>query len=288
MPGPFSYAMNSRTFLHHLLFFFISLLGFLFFFQLLIPTAKPRLEQGKNGAGEVRNFYYVALGDSLTQGVGDKTAQGGFVPLLAQGLSNQYAYQVSYDNYGVSGNTSQQILKRMEEPEIVASLAKADMMTLTVGGNDLRQTILDNITNLEISVFDAPAQKYSKRLLEIIDKARADNPHLPIYVIGIYNPFYLNFPELTEMQTVVDNWNQVTASTIEKLDGVYFVPINDLLYKGLDGEKGISQSHSMPNKVVNNLLAEEDSFHPNNTGYEIMNKAVMEAIRETKEEWKNQ
>lgn len=280
--------MNSRTYLHHLLFFFLSLLGFLFFFQLLITTAQPRLEQNKNGTGEVRTFYYVALGDSLTQGVGDKTEQGGFVPLLAQGIGNQYGYQVTYDNYGVSGNTSRQILKRMDETEIVSSLKKADMMTLTVGGNDLRRTILEHITHLEISVFDEPAKEYSNRLLKIIDKARENNPDLPIYVIGIYNPFYLNFPELTEMQTVVDNWNQVTASTVESLKGVYFVPINDLLYKGLDGEAGISQSNSTPSKVANNLLAEEDSFHPNNTGYEIMNKAVMEAIRETKKEWKNQ
>ena len=27
---------------------------------------------------------YVALGDSLTEGVGDATGQGGFVPLLAK------------------------------------------------------------------------------------------------------------------------------------------------------------------------------------------------------------
>ncbi|MBF0786810.1 MULTISPECIES: SGNH/GDSL hydrolase family protein [unclassified Streptococcus] len=280
--------MNSRTFLHHLLFFFLSLLGFHFFFQLLIPTAAPRLEQSKNGIGEAREFYYVALGDSLTQGVGDKTAQGGFVPLLAQGLGNQYDYQVTYDNYGVAGNTSQQILDRMDEPEIAESLVKADMLTLTVGGNDLRQTILDNITGLDISVFDDPAQKYSKRLRKIIDKARVNNPYLPIYVIGIYNPFYLNFPELTEMQIIVDKWNQVTATTVERIDGVYFVPINDLLYKGLDGEKGFNQSNSISSRVVNNLLAEEDSFHPNNTGYEIMNKAVMEAIHETKGYWKNQ
>lgn len=280
--------MNSRRVLHHFLFFFLSLLGFLFFFQLLIPRAESLLEKNKNMTGEVREFYYVALGDSLTQGVGDKTSQGGFVPLLAQELGNQYGYQVTYDNYGVSGNTSQQILDRMDQVEIAESLARADLLTLTVGGNDLRQIILANLTSLELSVFDAPAQEYSQRLLKIIEKARADNPQLPIYIIGIYNPFYLNFPELTEMQTVVDNWNQVTASTIKRLEGVYFVPINDLLYKGLEGEKGISQSDATSSKVSNHLLAEEDHFHPNNTGYEIMNKAVMEAIRATKEEWKNQ
>ncbi|MGT2799598.1 SGNH/GDSL hydrolase family protein [Streptococcus marmotae] len=280
--------MNSRAFLHHLLFFFLSLLGFLFFFQFLISPATSRLGEGQSQSGELTAFHYVALGDSLTQGVGDKTGQGGFVPLVAQSLGNQYGYQVSYDNYGVSGNTSQQILKRMEEKEIVDSLSKANLMTLTVGGNDLRRTILEHLTQLDVSIFDEAAKDYSKRLVKIIDTARADNPHLPIYVIGIYNPFYLNFPDLTEMQAIVDNWNQTTKDTVESMESVYFVPINDLLYKGLDGEKGISQSPNSSSQVVNNLLAEEDRFHPNNTGYEIMNKAVMEAIRETKKHWKNQ
>ena len=79
-------------------------------------------------------------------------------------------------------------------------------MTLTVGGNDLRKVILKNFTNLDVSTFDKPATEYGKRLEKIIRRARENNPNLPIYVIGIYNPFYLNFPELTDMQLVVDKW----------------------------------------------------------------------------------
>ena len=275
--------MNSRIILQNLVVFFISLLGFLLLFNFMIPQAHPLLSEKDYEKQEVTSLHYVALGDSLTQGVGDTTNQGGFVPLLAQSLTNEYGYQVTYDNYGVSGNTSKQILKRMEEkPEIAESLKQADLMTLTVGGNDLRKTILDNIANLSISTFEKPAQQYSQRLLQIVELARADNPDLPIYVVGIYNPFYLNFPEMTEMQTIVDNWNQVTEDTLADLDKVYFVPINDLLYKGLEGEEGISQSST---STANNLLYEEDSFHPNNTGYEIMKEAIMEDIRETKENW---
>ena len=77
----------------------------------------------------------MAIGDSLTEGVGDTTNQGGFVPILSQSLTDTYHYQVSHDNYGVSGNTSNQILTRMKDKQdIQNSLAKADMMTLTVGG----------------------------------------------------------------------------------------------------------------------------------------------------------
>ncbi|CQR25241.1 lysophospholipase L1 [Streptococcus varani] len=280
--------MNSRKLLQGLVFFFISLLGFLLLFHLLVVPAKPILTRADYKKNKIEQFFYVALGDSLTQGVGDATNQGGFVPLVAQSLTNDEGVLVEAQNFGVAGNTSNQILKRMKETsEISDALEKADLMTLTVGGNDLRKVILDNITNLKISTFKKPSKDYSKRLLEIIKLARKKNPDLPIYVLGIYNPFYLNFPEMTDMQIIVDNWNQTTENTIADLHNVYFVPINDLLYQGIDGEKGIIQVIGDETKIINNALYQEDNFHPNNTGYEIMKRAVLEKIRETKDNWKN-
>ena len=288
MLGPSWCAMNSRKILQGLVFFFTSLLGFVFVFHVLVPSAQPVLTKEDYQTRKVQQFSYVALGDSLTQGVGDTTNQGGFVPLVAQSLTNEEGYEVAAQNFGVAGNTSNQILKRMkEQDEIADALSKADLMTLTVGGNDLRKVILDNSTSLKISTFKKPSVAYSKRLVEIIELARKDNPDLPIYVLGIYNPFYLNFPEMTDMQTIVDNWNQTTQDTIAKFDKVYFVPINDLLYQGIDGQEGIVQTSGDEKKIINDALYQEDNFHPNNTGYEIMKRAVLEKIRETKDNWKN-
>ncbi|HEL1979219.1 TPA: SGNH/GDSL hydrolase family protein [Streptococcus suis] len=275
--------MNNRKLIQGFVFFFLAILGSIFLFHLLIPVASSRISRQELTVSEKISFRYVALGDSLTEGVGDTTGQGGFVPLLAQSLTNDYGYEVDYKNFGVSGNTSNQILKRMKEDgELISYLKTADLLTLTVGGNDLRKAIIKNIANLKVSTFDKPAKDYGKRLDTIIKTARKNNPNLPIYVVGIYNPLYLNFPELTEMQTIVDNWNTMTEQITEKYQDVYFVPINDLLYKGLEGEAGISQNGS---QVTNNLLYEEDSFHPNNTGYEIMKKAILERMNETTESW---
>lgn len=288
MHGPSWCVMNSRKVLQGLVFFFTSLLGFLLLFHLLVPSAQPVLSKADYTKSEIKSFSYVAVGDSLTQGVGDTTNQGGFVPLVAQSLTNDEGYQVDAQNFGVAGNTSNQILKRMEEnPEIADALAKADLMTLTVGGNDLRKVILDNITSLKITTFKKPSIAYSKRLLRIIELARKDNPNLPIYVLGIYNPFYLNFPEMTDMQVIVDNWNQTTQETVDKLDKVYFVPINDLLYQGIDGQEGVVQTSGDDTKIINDALYQGDNFHPNNTGYEIMKRAVLEKMSETKDDWKN-
>ncbi|MGY3779969.1 SGNH/GDSL hydrolase family protein [Streptococcus gallolyticus] len=268
-------------------FFLASLLLFIAIFSVLIPKSDTELTKKDFLAQEATPFNYVAIGDSLTEGVGDTTSQGGFVPLLAQSLTDTYDYQVTASNYGVSGNTSKQILQRMQEKtDIQKSLAKADMMTLTVGGNDVMAVIRKNLTSLSVSSFTKPAKSYQKRLRQIIELARAENEDLPIYVLGIYNPFYLNFPDMTEMQEIVDNWNDATENVTEEYDNVYFVPINDELYKGINGEEGIVSTSGDQTTVINDALFSGDHFHPNNIGYQIMSDVTMEKISETKEEWK--
>ena len=268
-------------------FFLASLLMFIAIFSVLIPKSDTELTKKDFLAQEATPFNYVAIGDSLTEGVGDTTSQGGFVPLLAQSLTDTYDYQVTASNYGVSGNTSKQILQRMQEKtDIQKSLAKADMMTLTVGGNDVMAVIRKNLTSLSVSSFTKPAKSYQKRLRQIIELARAENEDLPIYVLGIYNPFYLNFPDMTEMQEIVDNWNDATENVTEEYDNVYFVPINDELYKGINGEEGIVSTSGDQTTVINDALFSGDHFHPNNIGYQIMSDVTMEKISETKEEWK--
>ncbi|WP_074450940.1 SGNH/GDSL hydrolase family protein [Streptococcus equinus] len=277
---------NKKNFLIGFAFFLASLLLFIVVFNLLIPKSDQELTKKDFLAQEAKHFNYVAVGDSLTEGVGDTTNQGGFVPLLSQAMTNTYNYQVTYSNYGISGNTSQQILSRMTKQEAIQkSLAKADMMTLTVGGNDVMAVIRKHLTQLSVSTFKKPATAYQKRLRQIIELARSENEDLPIYVLGIYNPFYLNFPEMTEMQEIIDNWNESTESVTDEYDNVYFVPINDQLYKGIDGEEGIVSTSGDQTTVINDALFSGDHFHPNNIGYQIMSDVTMEKINETKQEW---
>lgn len=254
--------------------------------MVLVPKSDSLLTKKDFLKNEPKAFSYVALGDSLTEGIGDTTNQGGYIPLLSQQLTQEYGYQVTSQNFGVGGNTSNQILKRMSnDKNIKKALAKADLLTLTVGGNDVMAVIRKNLSDLNLAAFSKASLSYQERLRKIIEKARTDNPDLPIYIVGIYNPFYLNFPELTDMQLVIDNWNKSTEAITKEYERVYFVPINDLLYKGIDGEEGIVQTVGEQTTVVNNALFSEDHFHPNNIGYQIMSNAVMEVIRETKKQW---
>ena len=277
--------MNVIKILELILYCLVTFLVCFFLVDWLLPSASPVMTK-TSGTVKKQAFTYVAIGDSLTQGVGDTTNQVGFVPLLAQSLTNETDFEVKAINYGASGNTSSQILSRMQEKkEIGKDLKQARLMTLTVGGNDLRKAVLEDTSNLDLDRFDKPAKRYVKNLKQIIDLARKDNPDLPIYVVGIYNPLYLNFPDLTDLQTVVDQWNQRTEQTLAAYKDVYFVPVNDLLYKGIDGKSGVTEWEQGKETVTNDALYDEDSFHPNNTGYEIMKEAVLERIHATKKNW---
>ncbi|MGT2682141.1 SGNH/GDSL hydrolase family protein [Streptococcus porci] len=279
--------MIKRRFLAGLLVFFLGYAIFFALFSLLIPKSDTKLTKKDFLSKKVETFSYVAIGDSLTEGVGDTTGQGGFIPLLVNNLNATYGYEVISHNYGVTGNTSKQILTRMQENEDISkNLAKADLMTLTVGGNDVMAVIRKNLADLDVNTFQKPSKDYQERLRSIIELARNNNKNLPIYILGIYNPFYLNFPEVTEMQTVVENWNKATQKVTKEYKNVYFVPINDLLYKGIDGEEGIVQTSGGQITVINDALFAEDLFHPNNMGYQRMADAVMEEISDTKKTWK--
>ncbi|MGT2958088.1 GDSL family lipase [Streptococcus bovimastitidis] len=272
--------MNNKELLKILAFFSISLLLSLLFFNQVIPKSQSQLRASDFLNQEKKELSYIAIGDSLTEGVGDSTGQGGFIPLLKKDIEAHYPVTIQTQNYGVSGNTSLQILTRMrQDKSLQADLKNADLMTLTVGGNDVMAVIRKDLTNLDISSFDQPMLDYQERLEKIITIAKKSNKDIHIYVLGIYNPFYLNFPEITQMQEIVDNWNQKTKKTIAQYDNVHFVPINDQLYKGVDGKEGIVQSEGDKKRILNDVLYSGDHFHPNNIGYQIMSDTVMESIK---------
>ncbi|MEO1770292.1 SGNH/GDSL hydrolase family protein [Candidatus Enterococcus ferrettii] len=271
----------------------------------LLPKAGSliKAETRSDNDNYKQTVHFVALGDSLTQGVGDETNRGGFVPLVADSLKNQYNLStVQTENFGISGERSDQILKRLnKDEELRRSLESADMITLTVGGNDLLQAFQKNITATSAKKFNQSIKKYQKNVEKILIETRKLNKNAPIYILGIYNPYYLNFSDIKEMQTVVDNWNEATKDLTEETRNSFFVPVNDLLYKGLP--EGSTKNSATMNStadfsnessteqttegatVKNNVLYDGDNFHPNNLGYQIMANAVKEEMIKTNELW---
>lgn len=272
--------------------FLVVTLASFFVFSQMIPKAPARLRTDETATQAVavkNNIRFVAIGDSLTEGVGDETASGGYVPLVASTLEEAFSINsIEIENYGVAGDRSTQILKRInEQQEIQDDIASAEIISVTVGGNDLMKVIQNNILGLSVEKFEKPGEKYQANLSKLLTTIRQLNPTAPIYVLGIYNPYYIYFPEITEMQTIIDQWNTRTQAVVEQEERMYFVPINDLIYQGIISDEEASEVPDADtlNELRNNAIYEGDNFHPNYNGYQLIAKAFTNKMKETKDDW---
>ena len=182
--------MSKKSVITGLAFFLVSLVLSIVLFNLLIPKSDPKLTKADFLKQTTRTLNYVAIGDSLTQGVGDTTDQGGFVPILAQALESKYGYTVHSENYGISGNTSTQILSRMKkQTKIQTALKKADLMTLTVGGNDVMAVIRKNLTKLSVNSFKEPAKLIRSACAQSVKWHDKTTARFPSMFSGFTIPF---------------------------------------------------------------------------------------------------
>ncbi|WP_010193863.1 SGNH/GDSL hydrolase family protein [Bacillus sp. m3-13] len=214
-----------------------------------------------------RSFKLVFFGDSLTQGVGDKSKKGGFTSIIKQHYeAKPYIDNVSVTNLGVRGNRTNHLLKRLEDPEVQEALAEADVIFMTVGGNDLMKVIRENFLDLTFSLFDKEQELYAKRLDSVLGEVRKHNDSSRIYLVGLFNPFYHFFQEIEEMNEVVTNWNTTTISILDEYPNTAYVPIQDIF---IDPKE--------------NLL-DDDQFHPNQKGYQLIGNNIINEIKRFNEE----
>ena len=158
--------------------------------QVFGPAAAP--SQVKLTADQPKQLKLTAVGDSLTYGVGDATNNGGFVGLTQADLEATGQYQVMTKNYGVSGNTSTQILSRInKQAKIRTDLKQANIITVTAGGNDLMHVLQQHFLSLSEKEITAGSTAFQKHLTTLLTTIRKENATAPIYVFGIYNPFYV-------------------------------------------------------------------------------------------------
>lgn len=222
----------------------------------------------------------VAIGDSLTQGVGDsKSVGGGYVTRLTQKVQRKYKVKTESHNYGVSGDTSQQIMARIEsDKNMHQDLPKADIITVTVGGNDFMHLLQRKGLDLTEGNIADEQVKFDKRLNKLLTDIRSYNKTAPIYLVGIYNPFSIYLSNVKNAKVAFVNWNKGSAKVVSNFNDIHFVDINNLY-----------QTKSINAKVkkdgVNPYLYKKDHFHPNGTGYDMMTDKIFEQVSGTTKEW---
>ena len=207
-----------------------------------------------------RDLYVVSIGDSLTEGVGDDEENGGYVGVLEEAV-NAEEQLVTIDNFGRRGNRTDQLINRLsEETDIIDAVDQADIILITIGSNDIMQVFKENFTDLSIDKFTSEQIRYEQRLHTIFTTLEDINPDASVYLIGFYNPFKEYFPEIEELEYIVNSWNQIGSDVTKEYDDTEYIPIKDL-FEDLDVE----------------FLA-NDNFHPNHIGYEMIAERILDYV----------
>ncbi|MDN4492681.1 GDSL-type esterase/lipase family protein [Ureibacillus aquaedulcis] len=220
------------------------------------------LENPSNINADPSKLYYLALGDSLTKGVGDEEQKSGYTKRLVEKIEQwSDVKEVILDNRGKRGRRSDQLLRLIQKGHYDNEIKNAELITITIGGNDIMKVVKKDLFELKKKYFEDELITFEERYNLILEEIRLKNPEVPIVVIGLYNPFSIITDEITEFESIITEWNKTIHTTSKTYNNTCFVDIQDLFDENA------------------NLVYHTDFFHPNGYGYTIMTERILSMIK---------
>ncbi|MBU8905331.1 GDSL-type esterase/lipase family protein [Desertibacillus haloalkaliphilus] len=198
---------------------------------------------------------YTALGDSLTTGVGAFFSLG-FVKRYARMLEHLYHVPVAVKSKGKAGLTSAELLARLRRIDTRNAIAEADLITITIGGNDLLQAYR---RGYHLHALEHSVNQFAVNLQLILAEIKAIKALSPkksyrIQLIGLYNPF----PKHPYSDYFIHKYNNILKSYHSNL--INYVDIYPLF----------EQNHAY-------LLSFD--YHPNSKGYQVIAEQALATLQ---------
>lgn len=207
----------------------IALYGLWIGYQDIVNPPERTLSVSEDERPEPAGDVYVALGDSLTRGVGS-TSGAGYVQPVSAVLEEE---DVRTQNLAVSGARTEDLLAQLEQPEVRRTIENARYITLTIGGNDLFNRG-ENVENFESVDIAQVVQDAKTNLQTVFEEIRGLNDSATIVYIALYNPFQEAENGAAFNQLILD-WNAsakqlANTNQIEVIDPFAYVkdPARDL------------------------------------------------------------
>lgn len=213
------------------------------------------------GAAEIQ---IAALGDSLTKGTGDPTGEG-YVRQVVSALQQTKEKPVRLlNNMALNGLRSDELVRLLDtEKGMRYSLQQANLILLSIGGNDLFQSAGDETGG---SAAGLSPEKVEKKLHEslgslkaLLDKLHEINPDATLVYVGLYNPFY-DMEKLRSGSISVQKWNAEAYTMLQQQPGRILVPTFDLFESNIGA------------------YLSSDHFHPNHEGYARIAARIVQAL----------
>lgn len=191
----------------------------------------------------------LVLGDSIGYGVGDEPDMG---------IGKRYAALIDPDNtitvanLSVSGAISADLAALVAAPENAAYISAADLIIISIGGNDLNRLQYQDALSLD-AAFQETFNTYKENLEATLSRLRALNPEAQIALIGLYNPYPEQDPQKSQK---LFEWNYQTQLIADTDIKAAYIPTNDAFKYHLQ-----------------TYLA-ADQFHPSSIGYQVIADAL--------------
>lgn len=139
-------------------------------------------------SAETDKPFYLVLGDSIAYGSGlGNPTEACYGKIVAD--TNNYEYV----NYSVPGHTTTNLIARLGQPEVVEALEKADIISISIGGNNfllgnLMQLIFNAMVLNNYAPLDDIAAGFYEDFSTIVDTINEHNSDAVILMQTLYNP----------------------------------------------------------------------------------------------------
>lgn len=196
------------------------------------------------------HVHYVAIGDSITEGVGASDHSSCFSAKFFHAI--RQTPECQYVNLGRSGMSSEQLLRYIEQSDIRDQLEKATDITISTGGIDLINTYKGNGG---VADYIVTIRNLKRNVNQLLRQITQRNPSAHVMIMGIYNPGLADHPLYPLANMLLPRINNM----YERLASQYRSRFVDLFGEFLN------KPH---------LLADE--IHPNDLGYEVIANLFVE------------
>ena len=203
---------------------------------------------------------FVVLGDSISAGEGATEPAKAYARLIADAKGFELA------NYAVGGATSDDLLRLLEErPDAVQDIRDADIINLSIGGNDL---LTANVITLVLRLLflgdenaaDEYIASFAENFAVIIPKIKALNPDALLIVQTLYNSME-GVPLVGgAYEAAIVKLNQVYWDYLDANPGAYELADVYAAFKGREG------------------LVFRDRIHPSDAGHAMIDRVLTAMI----------
>lgn len=214
-------------------------------------------KDSKGTKDTIETIYYVALGDSLTEGPGVSREEN-FVGVYRSLMEQRLKKKVVVYEAGISGETTRDILGRLETDErLQQAISRANILTLTAGGNDLLQAAREFLAKSDAQVLKQAHREYVRNIRLILDRIETigsveherkgqKTNHLIVRILNMYNPFPMIEDTIYWVNRFNREWNAFETSFRCVVD----------IYEAF--------------RDRTDELISDDMVHPNALGYRVM------------------